>query len=86
MDAAKGCAQCPRVTAGHVEGEKGQGGGGQQVRGCEVQDPDADDRAADMKAHYSEDEEVFYDADGGKNAMEGNGKKIQRAKLDCCLV
>lgn len=83
--AAESRAQCPGVTAGHVESEEGQGRGGQEVRGCEVQDPDADDRAADMEAHDSEDEEVFYDANGSEQTMEGNGKNTQRVHLGCLV-
>lgn len=74
VDAAKGGAQRPGATAGHVMGEKGQGGGSQEVRGRKVQDPDADDGAADMEAHDSEDEEVLYDADGSEQAVEAYGK------------
>lgn len=85
VDATEGGAQRPSVAARHVVSEEGQGQGGQEVRGSEIQDPDSDDGAADVKAHDSNDEEVLYDANGREQAMEANGENTQGAHLGCLV-
>lgn len=73
VDPAEGRTQHPGVSTGHVEGEERQEAGGQEVRRRQVQDPDADDGAANTEANNSEDEDVFYDADGGDYSVKGDG-------------
>lgn len=81
VEATEGCAQGPCVATGHEESEEGQGGSGQEVGGCKVEDPDADDGAADMEAHYSQDEQVLQDADTGDEAMQAHHAHAQGADL-----